>query len=152
VTSQTTTRVWDGVAHLDGGEAVIDMLTVAVQPARGSLTGVSVTTTASGTLLRTVFSGLTLEHRVRPGESGETPAAWRSQAPEHSNSQNFTGVNPAKAAGHRGHRHGVYVVVSGDTLWGIATSEGVSLPALLQSNPQIKNKKLIWVGQRIRIP
>jgi hypothetical protein len=152
VTSQTTTRVWDGVAHLDGGEAVIDMLTVAVQPARGSLTGVSVTTTASGTLLRTVFSGLTLEHRVRPGESGETPAAWRSQAPKHSNSQNFTGVNPAKAAGHRGHRHGIYVVVSGDTLWGIATREAVSLPALLKSNPQIKNRNLIRVGQRIRIP
>jgi hypothetical protein len=153
VTSGANTRVWDGVAHQDGGEAVIDMLTIPVQPARASLTGVSVSTTAWGTLLRTVFSGLTIEQRVlRPGESAETPAAWRSQAPEHSNSQNFTGVNPAKAGGQRGHRHGVYVVVAGDTLWGIATREGVSLPALLQSNPQIKNKNLIWVGQRIRIP
>jgi LysM domain-containing protein len=152
VTSQESTQVWDGVAHLDGGEAVIDMLTVPVQPARGYLTGVSVSTTASGTLLRTVFSGLTVEHLVRPGESGETPAAWRSQAPEHSNSQNFTGVNPAKAAGRRGHRHGIYVVVSGDTLWGIARREGVSLRALIKSNPQIKNKNLILVGQPIRIP
>ena len=108
VTSPANTRVWDGVAHLDGGEAVIDRLTIPVQPARGSLTGVSVSTTASGTLLRTVFSGLTLEHRVRPGESGETPAAWRSQAPAHSNSQNFTGVNPSRGKGAhdgRGHRH-----------------------------------------------
>jgi hypothetical protein len=151
VTSKNT-RVWDGLAHLDGGEAVIDMLTIPVQPTHGYLTGVAVTTTASGTLMRTVFSGVTVEHLLRPGESGNTPAAWHSEAPEHSNSQNFTGVNPAKAAGHRGHRHGVYVVVSGDTLWGIAAREGVSLPALLQSNPQIKNKKLIWVGQRIRIP
>jgi hypothetical protein len=96
VTSQASTRVWDGVAHLDGGEAVIDMLTVPVQPAHGSLTGVAVTTTATGTLMRTVFSGLTVEHLLRPGKSGETPAAWRSQAPEHSNSQNFTGVKPSR--------------------------------------------------------
>jgi hypothetical protein len=153
VTSPKNTRVWDGLAHLDGGEAVIDMLTIPVQPTHGYLTGVSVTTTASGTLMRTVFSGLTVEHRVvRPGESDETPAVVHSQAPEHSNSQNFTGVNPAKAAGHPGHRRGIYVVVSGDTLWGIATREGVSLQALLKSNPQLKNKNLIWVGQRIRIP
>ncbi len=99
VTSQASTRVWDGVAHLDGGEAVIDMLTVPVQPVRGSLTGVQVSNSAAGTLLRAVFSGLTVEHRVRPGESDDTPAAWRSQAPEHSNSQIFTGVNPSKGEG-----------------------------------------------------
>jgi hypothetical protein len=100
VTSQASTRVWDGVAHLDGGEAVIDMLTVPVQPVRGLLTGVSVSTTAAGTPLRTVFSGLTVEHRVRPGESDETPAVWHSQAPEHSKSQNFTGVKPSRNARH----------------------------------------------------
>jgi hypothetical protein len=96
VTSPKNTRVWDGLAHLDGGEAVIDMLTIPVQPTHGSLTGVAVTTTASGTLMRTVFSGVTVEHLLRPGESEETPAAVHSQAPEHANSQNFTGVSPAK--------------------------------------------------------
>ena len=99
VTSPKNIRVWDGLAHLDGGEAVIDMLTIPVQPTHGSLTGVAVTTTASGTLMRTVFSGLTVEHLLRPGESDETPAAVHSQAPEHSNSQNFTGVSPAKGEG-----------------------------------------------------
>jgi hypothetical protein len=100
VTSPKNTRVWDGLAHLDGGEAVIDMLTIpVVQPTHGYLTGVAVTTTASGTLMRTVFSGVTVEHLVRPGESEETPAAVRSEAPEHSNSQNFTGVSPAKGEG-----------------------------------------------------
>src|SRR5207245_9535411 len=107
VTSPKSIRVWDGVAHLDGGEAVIDMLTIPVQPTHGYLTGVAVTTTASGTLMRTVFSGLTLEHLLRPGESGNTPAAWHSEAPEHANSQKFTGVNPSEGKGdhdRRGHR------------------------------------------------
>ena len=107
MTSPKSIRVWDGVAHLDGGEAVIDMLTIPVQPTHGYLTGVAVTTTASGTLMRTVFSGLTLEHLLRPGESGNTPAAWHSEAPEHANSQKFTGVNPSEGKGdhdRRGHR------------------------------------------------
>jgi hypothetical protein len=99
VTSQANKRVWDGMAHLDGGEAVIDKLAVPVQPAHGYLTGVAVTTTATGTLMRTVFSGLTVEHLVRPGESDDTPAAEHSQAFDHSNSQNFTGVKPAEGKG-----------------------------------------------------
>ena len=99
VTSPANTRVWDGMAHLDGGEAVIDRLTIAVQPVRASLTGVELTNTATGTMLRTVFSGLTVEHLVRPGESGDTPAAEHSQAFDHSNSQNFTGVSPSKGEG-----------------------------------------------------
>ncbi len=99
VTSKANTPVWDGVAHLDGGEAVIDRLSIPVQPVRAYLIGVQVSNSAAGTLLRTVFSGLTVEHLVRPGESDDTPAAWRSQAPEHSNSQNFTGVNPSEGKG-----------------------------------------------------
>jgi hypothetical protein len=99
VTSKASTPVWKGWAHLDGGEAVIDRLTIPVQPVRAYLTGVQVSNTASGTLLRTVFSGLTVEHLVRPGESDDTPAVVHSQAPEHSNSQNFTGVSPAKGEG-----------------------------------------------------
>jgi hypothetical protein len=99
VTSTASKRVWDGTANLDGGEAVIDRLTVSVQPVRAYLTGVQLTNTASGTLLRTVFSGVTVEHLVRPGESDDTPAAEHSQAFDHSNSQNFTGVKPAEGKG-----------------------------------------------------
>src|SRR5207245_8726086 len=44
VTSPKSHRAWGGVAHLDGGEAVIDMLTIPVQPRPGYLTGVAVTT------------------------------------------------------------------------------------------------------------
>jgi hypothetical protein len=99
VTSSANTRVWDGMAHLDGGEAVIDRLTIPVQPVRAYLTGVQLSNTAAGTILRTVFSGLTVEHLVGPGESDDTPAAEHSQAFVHSNSQTFTGVSPSKGEG-----------------------------------------------------
>ena len=46
----------------------------------------------------------------------------------------------------------VYIVVSGDTLSGIAARSGVSLSALLAANPQIKNPNVIYPGDRITIP
>ena len=46
----------------------------------------------------------------------------------------------------------VYIVVSGDTLSGIAARSGVSLSALLAANPQIKDPNRIYPGDRITIP
>ena len=46
----------------------------------------------------------------------------------------------------------VYIVKKGDTLWGIAKRCGVTLTALIQANPQIKNPNLIYPGDRVRIP
>lgn len=43
-------------------------------------------------------------------------------------------------------------VRSGDTLSAIASRSGVSLSALLQANPQIKNPNLIYPGQTVQIP
>ena len=48
--------------------------------------------------------------------------------------------------------HTVYIVKKGDTLWGIAGKFGVSLAALIQANPQIKNPNLIYPGDRVNIP
>ncbi|HEY0179198.1 MAG TPA: phage tail tip lysozyme [Dokdonella sp.] len=45
-----------------------------------------------------------------------------------------------------------YVVKSGDTLSSIAQAHGVSLSALEQANPQIKNPNLIYAGQHVTIP
>ena len=45
----------------------------------------------------------------------------------------------------------VYIVVKGDTLWGIAQKHKTTVEALLQLNPQIKNPNLIRVGQEVRI-
>lgn len=45
-----------------------------------------------------------------------------------------------------------YTVVKGDTMWGIARKNGVSLSDLISANPQIKNLALITPGQIINIP
>lgn len=45
-----------------------------------------------------------------------------------------------------------HTVVSGDTLWAIARRSGVTLEALLQANPDIKNPNLIHVGDKVVIP
>jgi uncharacterized YkwD family protein/spore coat assembly protein SafA len=45
-----------------------------------------------------------------------------------------------------------YTVKSGDTLYKIASSNGVTLSQLLSANPSISNPSLIYVGQKITIP
>lgn len=45
-----------------------------------------------------------------------------------------------------------YVVQGGDTMYLIAQKYGVSLPALLAANPQVKDPNLIYPGQLINIP
>lgn len=44
------------------------------------------------------------------------------------------------------------IVVSGDTLWGIARRWNVSLESLLEANPGIKNPNLIRPGDKVVIP
>lgn len=46
----------------------------------------------------------------------------------------------------------IYQVVSGDTMFEIARSFGVTLDALIQANPQITNPDLIFPGQEICVP
>ncbi len=43
----------------------------------------------------------------------------------------------------------IHVVVSGDTLWGIANLYGISYSELLALNPQIKNPNLIYAGDEV---
>ena len=45
----------------------------------------------------------------------------------------------------------VYTVKKGDTLWGIAKRCGVTLTALIEANPQIKNPNLIYPGDRVNL-
>jgi hypothetical protein len=101
LSSSATASVWQGQGQAAQGGAMgtIDMLTISAIPTSASahLTGVTVSDT-NNSHMGIVFQGLTVLYDpiVRPGNSGNTPAATNSQAPEHSNSQNFTGVSPAK--------------------------------------------------------
>lgn len=45
-----------------------------------------------------------------------------------------------------------YTVVKGDTMWNIATKNGIKLNELLTANPHIVNPNLIYPGQTINIP
>ena len=45
-----------------------------------------------------------------------------------------------------------YIVVSGDTLWKIASRNQVGVSELISANPQIKNPALIYPGQKLTIP
>ncbi len=45
----------------------------------------------------------------------------------------------------------VYVVVKGDTLWGIARRFGMTLAAVIALNPQIKNPNLIYPGDKVTV-
>lgn len=45
-----------------------------------------------------------------------------------------------------------HTVRQGETLWSIAQTEGVTLAALLEANPQIKNPNTIRVGEQVKLP
>ena len=45
-----------------------------------------------------------------------------------------------------------YTVLAGDTMWKVASKNGVGLSELLAANPQITNSSLIFPGQKINIP
>ena len=46
----------------------------------------------------------------------------------------------------------IYKVQRGDTLWGIARKQGISLSALLSSNPNLDKNGKLDIGQEIMIP
>ena len=58
----------------------------------------------------------------------------------------------AMSGGTEGGRQAAYhTVARGDTLWAIANRYGVSLSAIIQWNPQIRNPNLIRPGERVRV-
>lgn len=44
-----------------------------------------------------------------------------------------------------------HTVAKGETLWGIARSNGVELTAVIALNPQLRNPNLIYPGERVRL-
>ncbi|MEN8160543.1 MAG: LysM peptidoglycan-binding domain-containing protein [Myxococcota bacterium] len=83
-------------------------------------------------------NGLRSAHRIYVGQKLEIPGSHRRVASKRSS-------GPTAAAG------GVYRVRSGDTLGAIAKRHGVSESTLAKHNG-IKNRRLIRIGQKLKIP
>ena len=45
-----------------------------------------------------------------------------------------------------------YLVKKGDTLYGIAKKNGITLKALMDANPEVTDPKKLRVGQKLKIP
>ncbi|MBP6216038.1 MAG: LysM peptidoglycan-binding domain-containing protein [Luteimonas sp.] len=61
----------------------------------------------------------------------------------------FPGQQLALGGGGGGSR---YTIRAGDTLSGIAASRGTTVDALMQANPGIRNRDLIYAGQSLTLP
>ena len=62
-----------------------------------------------------------------------------------------TGGGPGAAGASATARTGVYIVKAGDTLFAIASAQGVPLPALMAANPTVAPENLL-IGQQLIIP
>lgn len=61
-------------------------------------------------------------------------------------------IHPGDTIHLSGGGGGQVTVQSGDTMWGIANRNGVSLAALVDANPQVRNPNLIYPGQELNLP
>ncbi len=100
-TDAASSNAWDGSAQgwMGGGEAVMDQLQVTVSTSGKTLTGVSVSRANDDMAVHILLSGLTVDYTPIswPGNSGNTPAAQKSQAPLHSQSGIFDGTKAVPA-------------------------------------------------------
>lgn len=100
------------------------------------------TTPESGTGTATAETGTGRSTPTRPGP-GELIVPGVTPAPEVE--PPVTPVTPPEGVS-------VYKVQSGDTLWGIARKNGVSLTALLGSNPTLDKNARLRIGQEVVVP
>jgi LysM repeat protein len=91
------------------------------------------------------------------GQSTEAPAATETTAatnltptlpPEEVTPEPTVEV-PAETAAPEGTE---YVVKKGDTMYAIAKKFGITLQALIDANPQVKDPRKLQVGQKLTIP
>ncbi|MGO9180411.1 MAG: LysM peptidoglycan-binding domain-containing protein [Candidatus Limnocylindrales bacterium] len=89
---------------------------------------------------------LFLAPTLLPGLFGAQPLATPASAPSVAPSVSIAPTPPPLPTPF------VYTVVEGDTLSGIATRYGLTVPELMKANPQIKNENKLGIGDRLTIP
>jgi spore coat assembly protein SafA len=109
---------------------------------------------SQGTAAYRANAPLDINHdgRITAGEATSfVRGRINGEAPPPTNTPPGTDTPPTKPAPQPGNG-GSVTVQRGDTLSAIAQRNGVSLAALIEANPQIRNPGLIYPGQTVHLP
>lgn len=101
------------------------------------------------------FAGLELRQEPRSDYVSYSFEFWEVSTPLTSKLTETTvksGTGDGSESGTAATGQAAYhTVVSGDTLWDLANTYGVSLSKVIEWNPQIKNPNLIYPGEKVRV-
>ena len=95
------------------------------------------------------FVELSLKQEPRADYVRYTFAFWEGYEGHSTGIQVSGGEKPSAPSGGGGRVW--HTVQRGETMWGIARDNGLSLTQLIALNPQIKNPNLILVGEKVRL-
>ena len=95
------------------------------------------------------FVELSLKQEPRADYVRYTFAFWEGDEGHSTGIQVSGGEKPSAPSGGGGRVW--HTVQRGETMWGIARDNGLSLTRLIALNPQIKNPNLIQVGEKVRL-
>ena len=95
------------------------------------------------------FVSLRVEQEPRPDYVRYAFAFWEGYEGHSTGIQVSGGEKPSAPSGGGGRVW--HTVQRGETMWGIARDNGLSLTQLIALNPQIKNPNLIRVGEEVRV-
>lgn len=88
--------------------------------------------------------------QVYPANGGAAPAASNPSGTQDWNNPGTAPSKPSHSSGGAGHTGGSYIVVRGDTLYGISRKQGTSVTKIMQANGLQSTS--IQPGQKLRMP
>lgn len=100
-------------------------------------------------LTKAYFVSLTLRQEPRENYVAYSFEFWEDISDGESFTKIKESVNTETAIPQTESR--TYTVKKGDTLWGIAQRNGMTISELVSKNPQIRNPNLIYVGDVIKL-